>query len=114
MYAINNMISFQKFLQKTDNLNQRYHLKRVLYLCYIASKLQDNDLISSEMKLHFSSMSGDTTKPLLTFRPSGKLSHFIKIKLFSIPEMDSFLFKRFVPFKNNVRAEWWGTDIGMY
>ncbi|CAH1396710.1 unnamed protein product [Nezara viridula] len=101
----------KKFLQKIDNLNQRYHLKRVLYLCYIASKLQDNDLISSEVKFSFSSMSGDITKPLLTFRPSGKLSTFIEIKLFPVPEMHSFIFKRFIPLKNNVRAEWWGAEI---
>lgn len=101
----------KKFLQKIDNLNQRYHLKRLLYLCYIASKLRDHELISPEGKLRFSSMSGDITKPLLTFRPSGKLSHFIEIKLFPIPEVDSFRLKRFVPFKNNVRAEWWGADI---
>ncbi|XP_066905106.1 nucleolar protein 6 [Halyomorpha halys] len=101
----------KKFFQKIDNLNQRYHLKRVLYLCYIASKLDGSDLISSEVKMHFSSMSGDSTKPLLTFRPSGKLSNYIEVKLFPVPEMHSFFYKRFVPFKNNVRAEWWGAEI---
>lgn len=102
----------QNFILHNDNLNQRYHIKRALYLCYIAEQLKNCELLSPDKETQFTFMLDDPRKPLLLLHPSGRLSRCITVRLYPIPNDNSFIFKRFLPTKNNCRSSWWGLDEG--
>ena len=59
-------------------------------------------------------MSGDSYKPLLIFRPAGKLSRFVEVKLYPVPDAQSCFNKWFIPGNNNIKKEWLGIDTGEY
>lgn len=89
---------------KTDYLNQRYHHKRALYLAYLASYLQESDLLEEVM---FHAWCGSTLKPVLKLKPAGKLSKHITVLLHLSAEPTSMKMTRFSPSKNNVRQSWY-------
>ncbi|XP_049938031.1 nucleolar protein 6 [Schistocerca serialis cubense] len=92
---------------KTDYLNQRYHQKRALYLAYLASYLQESDLLEEVM---FHTWCGNTLKPVLKLKPAGKLSKHVTVLLHLSAESTSLKMTRFSPSKNNVRQSWYFGD----
>lgn len=109
LYSVDVAIVIPKsFTLHDDNLNERYYLKRAMYLCYIAGQLQGSELLSPDHKSEFTFLSDDPSKPLLVLHPSGKLARFINVRLVPVLEENSFKFKRLLPSKNNVRPDWWG------
>ena len=102
----------ETFLEEKDHLNQRYFLKRALFLCSLASYLQKkSDLVES---MQFSCNHGDTYRPVLLLTPAGKLANQFKIRVhITLDSYDNvFKLNRFHVSKNNVRQSWFtGTDV---
>jgi len=97
----------EKFLAEKDHLNQRYFVKRALYLCSLAAYLKGkSDLVES---LEFSYRLGDALRPVLVLAPPGKLSGQFTVRLHvAIDSQDSVMkLNRFHVSKNNVRSAWY-------
>lgn len=82
----------QEFYRKKDFLNHRYHIKRAIYLAYLARLLSERGDV-----VQFTLQQGNPTKPALLIT----CSHF-KVKIITSV---SKLFKasRFSPTINNLR-----------
>jgi len=91
--------------QRQDNLNQRYHRKRALYLSYISQMIKSSEIIS---EIKFTYFNGNHTKPILLVKPNGKIAKYCTFAVFAYPESDEKVFRpvRFSPDKNNVRSDW--------
>lgn len=63
-----NLVMLQDCIQDKDYLNERYIIKRAIYLGYIASHLQNSDLAD---RLEYSQHNGCQVKPVLLIKPSG-------------------------------------------
>lgn len=61
-------LSSQEIFQDKDNLNQRYHRKRALYLAHIAQHFSKEKLFGS---VKFAYMNSNHLKPILLLRPQG-------------------------------------------
>ncbi|CAN8001209.1 unnamed protein product, partial [Ixodes hexagonus] len=96
--------------EKTDFLNQRYHVKRALYLAVLASHLKKSELVE-EMK--FGLHQGNTATPALFLRPSGNAGKHFRVRLLPYPCPEQFKETRFVPVRSNLRASWfYATSTG--
>ncbi|NXE69901.1 NOL6 protein, partial [Calcarius ornatus] len=93
----------REIFQDKDNLNQRYHRKRALYLSHIAQHLSKEKLFGS---VKFAYMNSNHLKPILLLRPQGKDEKIVTVRLHACPESDLFKPSRFYPSKNNVRTAW--------
>ncbi|NXU41603.1 NOL6 protein, partial [Drymodes brunneopygia] len=93
----------REIFQDKDNLNQRYHRKRALYLSHIAQHLSKEKLFGS---VKFAYMNSNHLKPILLLRPQGKDEKMVTVRLHACPESDLFKPSRFYPSKNNVRTAW--------
>ncbi|XP_078530850.1 nucleolar protein 6 [Lissotriton helveticus] len=93
----------QEIFQAKDNLNQRYHRKRALYLAHIASHLSKKKLFGC---VTFAYMNGSHLKPILLLRPQGKDEKLLTVRLYACPPPGFFKSSRFHPGKNNVRTAW--------
>ncbi|KAK9506568.1 hypothetical protein O3M35_008472 [Rhynocoris fuscipes] len=100
----------KKYFHKDDYLNQKYHYKRAVYLCLIASAIQGSHLVSKDHEMKFCLNSEDPLKPMLLFRPEGRMTQFVEVALSILPEDNPFKLNRFLPEKNNIRPEWWGLE----
>ena len=58
----------QDCLQTKDHLNFRYHIKRAMYLMFLASKLKDWPEVES---VQFSRIQNQAYKPILILKPAG-------------------------------------------
>jgi U3 small nucleolar RNA-associated protein 22 len=92
-----------------DYLNHKYHVKRALYLAYIAGKLQESGLVE---EVHFSQSCGNPLKPVLEVKPKEKLGKRVLIVVHLSPPADAFKLTRFSPEKNNVRPNWYFKENG--
>ncbi|XP_066994077.2 nucleolar protein 6 isoform X2 [Anabrus simplex] len=90
--------------QKGDHMNLRYDLKRAMYIAFLASKLQDNELVKS---LFFSHIHGNPLKPVLEMKPSGKLGNHITVVLHTSVAPEVFRLTRFSPDRSNIKANWY-------
>ncbi|XP_067386974.1 nucleolar protein 6 isoform X2 [Emydura macquarii macquarii] len=90
-------------LQDKDNLNQRYHRKRALYLAHIAHHFSKEKLFSS---VKFTYMNSNHLKPILLLQPSGKDEKLVTVRLYVCPAPGFFKPSRLYPSKNNVRTAW--------
>ncbi|KAH7973396.1 hypothetical protein HPB49_000664 [Dermacentor silvarum] len=93
--------------EKTDFLNQRYHVKRALYLAVIASRLRKSELVE---EMAFSTHRGDVAAPTLLLRPSGEAGKHFRVRLLPYPCAEQFKESRFVPARSNLRASWFFKD----
>lgn len=95
----------RRFWVKSDHLNYRYHLKRALYITYLAHKFnqEGNGIVAN---CHFSFWNENQLKPVLILTPNGKIGKYCSVALHCYPELYSFKPSRFLPVKNNVRKEW--------
>jgi U3 small nucleolar RNA-associated protein 22 len=87
-----------------DYLNHRYHVKRALYLVYIAGRLQGSDLVED---VHFTQSCNNPLKPVLEVKPKGKLGKRVVIVVHLTSSAGVFKLSRFSPEKNNVRPKWY-------
>ncbi|KFW72430.1 Nucleolar protein 6, partial [Pygoscelis adeliae] len=93
----------REIFQDKDNLNQRYHRKRALYLAHIAQHLSKEKLFGS---VKFAYMNSNHLKPILLLRPQGKDEKMVTVRLHACPAPGLFKPSRFYPSKNNVRTAW--------
>ncbi|XP_041278004.1 nucleolar protein 6 isoform X2 [Onychostruthus taczanowskii] len=93
----------REIFQDKDNLNQRYHRKRALYLSHIAQHFSKEKLFGS---VKFAYMNSNHLKPILLLRPQGKDEKIVTVRLHACPDSDLFKPSRFYPSKNNVRTAW--------
>nr|XP_047904507.1 nucleolar protein 6 isoform X2 [Anser cygnoides] len=93
----------REVFQDKDNLNQRYHRKRALYLAHIAHHLSKERLFGS---VKFAYMNSNHLKPILLLRPQGKDEKLVTVRLYACPALGFFKPSRFHPSKNNVRTAW--------
>ncbi|KAL1469435.1 hypothetical protein MTO96_025044 [Rhipicephalus appendiculatus] len=93
--------------EKTDFLNQRYHVKRALYLAVIASRLRKSELVE---EMAFGTHRGDVAAPTLLLRPSGQAGKHFRVRLLPYPCAEQFKESRFVPARSNLRASWFFKD----
>uniref|UniRef100_A0A8B9CI43 Nucleolar protein 6 n=1 Tax=Anser brachyrhynchus TaxID=132585 RepID=A0A8B9CI43_9AVES len=93
----------REVFQDKDNLNQRYHRKRALYLAHIAHHLSKERLFGS---VKFAYMNSNHLKPILLLRPQGKDEKLVTVRLHACPALGFFKPSRFHPSKNNVRTAW--------
>ncbi|XP_066195759.1 nucleolar protein 6 [Sylvia atricapilla] len=93
----------REIFQDKDNLNQRYHRKRALYLSHIAHHLSKEKLFGS---VKFAYMNSNHLKPILLLRPQGKDEKMVTVRLHACPDSGVFKPSRFYPSKNNVRTAW--------
>uniref|UniRef100_G3UR59 Nucleolar protein 6 n=1 Tax=Meleagris gallopavo TaxID=9103 RepID=G3UR59_MELGA len=93
----------REIFQDKDNLNQRYHRKRALYLAHIAQHLSKENLFGS---VKFAYMNSNHLKPILLLRPQGKDEKLVTVRLHACPAPNFFKPSRFYPSKNNVRTAW--------
>jgi Nrap protein. len=92
-----------------DYLNHKYHVKRALYLAYIAGKLQESGLVE---EMHFTQGCGNPLKPVLDVKPKGKLGKRVLIVVHLSLPVGAFKLTRFSPEKNNVRPNWYFKENG--
>lgn len=90
-------------LDHKDFINYRYLRKRVLYLTYIAAKLQNSAEIE---KLEFTYHHGNHMKPILVASVKVEGHKSVKVNLHVVPEEGYFKLNRCNPNKNNVRSQW--------
>ncbi|XP_059062073.1 nucleolar protein 6 [Achroia grisella] len=88
---------------KNDSINYRYHKKRAAYLAVIASHLKNANIIE---ELKYSWPNGCETKPVLDFKPAGKLGNFVAVRIDLICEPEAYKLHRFSPSRNNLRETW--------
>ncbi|GAB0202884.1 nucleolar protein 6 [Grus japonensis] len=93
----------REIFQDKDNLNQRYHRKRALYLAHIAQHFSKEKLFGS---MKFAYMNSNHLKPILLLRPQGKDEKMVTVRLHACPAPGLFKPSRFYPSKNNVRTAW--------
>ncbi|XP_033928968.1 nucleolar protein 6 [Melopsittacus undulatus] len=93
----------REIFQDKDNLNQRYHRKRALYLAHIAQHLSKQQLFGS---VKFAYMNSNHLKPILLLRPQGKDEKMVTVRLHACPVPGLFKPSRFYPSKNNIRTAW--------
>uniref|UniRef100_A0A8C3CHV7 Nucleolar protein 6 n=1 Tax=Cairina moschata TaxID=8855 RepID=A0A8C3CHV7_CAIMO len=93
----------REIFQDKDNLNQRYHRKRALYLAHIAHHFSKEKLFGS---VKFAYMNSSHLKPILLLRPQGKDEKLVTVRLHACPAPGFFKLSRFHPSKNNVRTAW--------
>nr|XP_020652113.1 nucleolar protein 6 [Pogona vitticeps] len=93
----------RELFQDKDNLNQRYHRKRALYLAHIAHHLAKKKLLGS---VKFAYMNGNHLKPIVLLQPQGKDAKMVTVRLFACPAQGVFKPSRLHPSKNNVRTAW--------
>uniref|UniRef100_A0A8C3LNS6 Nucleolar protein 6 n=1 Tax=Chrysolophus pictus TaxID=9089 RepID=A0A8C3LNS6_CHRPC len=93
----------REIFQDKDNLNQRYHRKRALYLAHIAQHLSKENLFGT---VKFAYMNSNHLKPILLLRPQGKDEKLVTVRLHACPAPNFFKPSRFYPSKNNVRTAW--------
>ncbi|NWS41074.1 NOL6 protein, partial [Probosciger aterrimus] len=93
----------REIFQDKDNLNQRYHRKRALYLAHIAQHLSKQQLFGS---VKFAYMNSNHLKPILLLRPQGKDEKMVTVRLHACPALGLFKPSRFYPSKNNIRTAW--------
>ncbi|KAJ7384542.1 Nucleolar protein 6 [Desmophyllum pertusum] len=96
--------------QPKDYLNLRYHHKRALYLCIIASHLTKSSLFES---VQFSHMNGEALRPILLLKPKGKAGKQFVIKLHPCLSEGTFKPQRFSPNRNNIRQYWFKGEEGV-
>ncbi|CAG7831450.1 unnamed protein product [Allacma fusca] len=82
-------------LHKSDLLNHKYHIKRALYLAYLAQKLTECEYD----ELYYSCPDGNPLKPVLDIR----VDEDIRVRLHLVPPKDLFKLVRLSPDKNNLR-----------
>ncbi|KAL0279673.1 UNVERIFIED_CONTAM: hypothetical protein PYX00_001178 [Menopon gallinae] len=94
----------QKFYQKDDFGNGKYHLKRALYLCDLISYLQKcSELVED---INFVSDGIDVLKPKIEITPAGKLSKCVTVLLTVFVRSKGVDLSAFNPSKNNVSKKW--------
>ncbi|XP_061875058.1 nucleolar protein 6 isoform X3 [Colius striatus] len=93
----------REIFQDKDNLNQRYHRKRALYLAHISHHFSKEKLFGS---VKFAYMNSNHLKPILLLRPQGKDEKTVTVRLHACPAPGLFKPSRFYPNKNNVRTAW--------
>ncbi|KAM6036588.1 nucleolar protein 6 isoform 3-T3 [Theristicus caerulescens] len=110
LHEINSLLSAmpetpetEEIFQDKDNLNQRYHRKRALYLAHIAQHFSKEKLFGS---VKFAYMNSNHLKPILLLRPQGKDEKMVTVRLHACPVPGLFKPSRFYPSKNNVRTAW--------
>lgn len=101
---------------KNDSVNYKYHKKRAAYLACIASHLMKYEDIE---ELKYSYINNCEAKPVLDFKPAGKLGNHLQVHINLVCETDAYKFHRFSPERNNLREAWLfdensetNTDIG--
>uniref|UniRef100_A0A8C3K0Z5 Nucleolar protein 6 n=1 Tax=Calidris pygmaea TaxID=425635 RepID=A0A8C3K0Z5_9CHAR len=72
----------QEIFQDKDNLNQRYHRKRALYLAHIAQHFSKEKLFGS---VKFAYMNSNHLKPILLLRPQGKDEKMVTVRIHACP-----------------------------
>ena len=97
-----------KCFRKGDNLNEIYHRKRALFLCYLANHFAKNKDVIEEIQ--FSLYRNEPLKPLLVITPAGKLSKKVIFYLYLFAAPDTFKLSRFIPETNNVRPSLFDGD----
>jgi Nrap protein domain 1 len=93
----------QETFVRADHQNQKYILKRALYLCYVAAKLQASALSD---ELEFGLLEGDPWKPTLIIKSAEKLSKHFQVRIFCAPEVESFKLAQLGPEKANIKFKW--------
>ncbi|KAH9640188.1 hypothetical protein HF086_008424 [Spodoptera exigua] len=88
---------------KNDSINYRYHKKRAAYLAYIAAHLSKYEQIE---ELQYSYVSMSESKPVLDFKPKGKLGNQLSVRIHLACESDAYKLHRFSPERNNLREAW--------
>ncbi|XP_063894917.1 nucleolar protein 6 [Helicoverpa armigera] len=88
---------------KNDSVNYRYHKKRAAYLAYIAAHLSKFQSIE---ELQYSYINDSESKPVLDFKPTGKLGNHLKVRINLICESEAYKLHRFSPERNNLREAW--------
>ncbi|XP_050563748.1 nucleolar protein 6 [Spodoptera frugiperda] len=88
---------------KNDSINYRYHKKRAAYLAYIAAHLSKYEPIE---ELQYSYISMSESKPVLDFKPKGKLGNQLSVRIHLACESDAYKLHRFSPERNNLREAW--------
>ncbi|KAM6227048.1 LOW QUALITY PROTEIN: nucleolar protein 6 [Spheniscus humboldti] len=92
-----------EIFQDKDNLNQRYHQKRALYLVCIAQHFSKEKLFGS---VKFAYTNSNHLKPILLLRLQGKDEKMVTIRLHACLVPGLFKPSHFYPSKNNVRTAW--------
>ncbi|XP_061469328.1 nucleolar protein 6 isoform X2 [Rhineura floridana] len=93
----------KEIFQDKDNLNQRYHRKRALYLAHVAYHLAKKKIFGS---VKFAYVNGNHLKPVILLQPQGKDVKMVTVRLYACPAQGVFKLSRFHPNKNNVRTAW--------
>ncbi|XP_070599757.1 nucleolar protein 6 isoform X2 [Erythrolamprus reginae] len=93
----------KEVFQEKDNLNQRYHRKRALYLAHLAQHLAETDRFGS---VAFAYLNGNHLKPVVLLQPQGKDAKILTVRLHACPAPGVFRPFRLHPSKNNVRTAW--------
>ncbi|KAJ8718272.1 hypothetical protein PYW08_002509 [Mythimna loreyi] len=88
---------------KNDSINYRYHKKRAAYLAYIAAHVSKFNNIED---LQYSYIYGCETKPVLDFKPTGKLGNHLSVRINLLCDSEAYKLHRFSPERNNLREAW--------
>lgn len=102
-----NVIMPKGCFQDKDYLNARYLVKRSLYLSYIATYLQKENICR---KIQYSYLNGNYLVPVICVEPENITN--AKITICVTPEQDTFKAARFGPDKNNVRSKYFSACAG--
>ena len=95
--------------EKDDHLNYRYHLKRAVYLSYIAGHLRK--LTNLIKDIQFDTLEADPSRPVLLLHPEGKLNQRVIIRLFASPAEDFVAFDRLLPHQSCISSESGATPL---
>lgn len=83
------------YLVKSDTLNHKYHLKRAIYLGFVAKKMEKRGEV-----LKFTLENGETLKPVISTHVKG-----VQILIHAVPPQEYFPILKLACDKNNLRHE---------
>lgn len=101
-----NVIMPKECFQDKDYLNSRYLVKRSLYLSYIATYLQKENICR---KIQYSHLNGNYLIPVICVEPENITN--AKITICVTPNHDTFKPARFSSDKNNVRSKYFSACV---
>jgi U3 small nucleolar RNA-associated protein 22 len=87
-------VDLQTFLNKSDFLNHKYHVKRAIYLAYLAKKLSGK----FKEQISFGLDGGNPLRPVLEIQEKE-----FRVQISAVPPPDFFKVQRFTQEKNNLR-----------
>lgn len=91
----------QDYLMKSDNLNHKYHVKRAIYLGYVAKQLVERGGEEDAVNVTFTLANGDPLKPVVRV----EVMEGVTVLIRAVPPKGFFRLSKLACDRNNVRYE---------